>query len=207
MIDLPMNVEVHCSDSAIGFSTYMIVNPISHQMTHLVVQSDLPPNCEYLMPVELVEEITPTTIKMNCTLEEFFQMELFIKETFIPTEMPSQLSWPYCVPIPGAVLEEVAYIPVEHENIPRGEFAVRSGARVEASDGTIGQVDELLINATNMEITHLVLRGHPILKHKEITIPVSQIESVDENTVYLKLDRQSVEALPTTPIHHWLQYD
>ncbi len=207
MIDLPVNADVHCSDSAAGLSTYVIANPINHQMTHLVVQSDLPPFYEYLVPVDLVEAITPTIIKLNCTAEEFFQMDLFIEEEFIPTEMPSHLSWPYCVPIPGAVMEEMAYIPVEHEYIPRGEFAVRRGARVEASDGTIGQVDELLINSINMEVTHLVLRGRPILKHKEITIPVSQIESVDETTVHLKVDRQSVEALPTTPIHRWLKYE
>jgi len=207
MIDFPMNAEVHCSEGAIGLSTYLIANPITHQMTYLVVQSDLPPFYEYLVPVELVEAVTPTMIKLNCTLEEFFHMELFIEEEFIPTEMPSHLSWPYCVPIPGVVLEETAYIPVEHEYIPQGEFAVRRGARVEASDGYIGQVDELLINSINMEVTHLVLRGHPIPKQKEIAIPVSQIERVDENTVHLKLDRQGVNALPPTPIHRWSQYE
>jgi hypothetical protein len=34
---------------------------------------------------------------------------------------------------------------------------VRRGARVEATDGYVGQVDELLINSNNMQVTHLVL--------------------------------------------------
>ncbi len=75
--------------------------------------------------------------------------------------------------------------------------------RVEATDGYVGQVDELLINANNRKVTHLVLRERHIFRQKEITIPVSQIDHVDENTIYLKLDRQSVEALPTTPIQCW----
>ena len=97
------------------------------------------------------------------------------------------------------------YIPVKLSNIPPGEMAVQRGARVEATDGTVGQVDELLINSNNMQVTHLVLLERHLLEHREITIPVSQIDRVYEDKVYLKLDRQSVEQLPTTPIQRWPQ--
>jgi hypothetical protein len=117
--------------------------------------------------------------------------------------MPSHLSWPYCLPLPGTIPEEVNYIPVEYQNIPPGENAVRRGAWVEATDGTIGQVEELLINANNMQVTHLVLAEQQFLQKREITIPVSLIDHVDETSIYLKVNRQSVEALPTTPIQRW----
>jgi uncharacterized membrane protein len=57
-----------------------------------------------------------------------------------------------------------------------------------------------------MQVTHLVLLERHIWKKREITIPVSQIDRVDEDAVYLKLDRQSVEMLPTTPIQRWPEY-
>jgi uncharacterized membrane protein len=69
----------------------------------------------------------------------------------------------------------------------------------------VGQVDELLINSNNMQVTHLVLLERHLLEHREITIPVSQIERVYDDTVYLKLDRPSVDQLPTTPIQRWPQ--
>ena len=203
MIDLPLNAEVYASDGFVGLSTYVVVNPIYHQMTHMVVQSNLPPLHEYLVPVEQVQETTPHLIKLKCSQEEFAKMELFVYEEYIPTEIPGQLSWPYCVPLPGVIPEMEDYILVEHQNIPRSELAVRRGARVEATDGYIGQVDELLINSTNLQVTHLVLLERHVLKKREITIPISQIERVDENTIYLKLDRQSIEELPTTPIQRW----
>jgi sporulation protein YlmC with PRC-barrel domain len=203
MIDLPTKSEVHCSDGIAGLSTYVIGNPINHQITHLVVQGYLAPYYEYLVPVEQVEETTPNLIQLKCTLDEFEQMVVFKYEEYIPTEIPRHLSWPYCVPIPGSVLEESAFIHVEHRNIPWDEQAVRRGAGVEAIDGYIGQVDELLINSKNMQVTHLILRQRHILKQREITIPVSQIDHVDEDTIYLKLDRQSIEELPTTPIQRW----
>jgi sporulation protein YlmC with PRC-barrel domain len=131
-------------------------------------------------------------------------MEPFEYEEFIGTEFPDYLSWPDVDPVPGYIPGEVVtYIPVKRQNIPQGELAVRRGARVEATDGYVGQVDELLINSNNMQVTHLVLLTRHIFKQREITIPVSQIDHVDEDTIYLKLDRQSVEKLPTTPIQRW----
>jgi sporulation protein YlmC with PRC-barrel domain len=71
---------------------------------------------------------------------------------------------------------------------------------VEATDGFVGQVDELLINAKDMQVTHLVLLERHIFQKREIAVPISQIDHIEGGTVYLKLDRRSVEALPTTPI-------
>jgi sporulation protein YlmC with PRC-barrel domain len=71
---------------------------------------------------------------------------------------------------------------------------------VEATDGKVGRVDEFLINPKTDHITHLVLReGHP-WGRKDVTIPVSQIDHYKENTVYLKLDKHGIEALPAIPV-------
>jgi uncharacterized membrane protein len=206
MIDLPTNAEVHCSDGAAGRSTYIVVNPINRQMTHLVVKSEQSPFHEVLVPLDQVEETTPDRIELKCTRDDFNKMKPFEYNEYIRTELPDYLSWPYVLPMGFYSEVVVKYIPVKHQNILPGEVAVRRGARVEASDGYVGLVDELLINSNNMQVTHLVLLERHIFKDREITIPVSQIDRVDEDTVYLKLDRQSVEQLPTTPIQRWPEY-
>jgi hypothetical protein len=43
--------------------------------------------------------------------------------------------------------------------------------------------------------------GH-LWGQKDVSIPVSQIDHYQDNTVYLKLDKQSIEALPGIPIRH-----
>ncbi len=203
MIDLPLKAEVQCSDDIAGIATHVIGNPVNQQITHLVVESDIPPHYEYLVPLEQVEGTTPNLIKLKCTQEELHQMPLLKYEEYLPTEMPSNLAWPYCLPIPGAVEEQAGFIPVEYQNMPPGEQALQRDAQVVASDGYIGLVDELLINAANMQVIYLVLLERHTLQKREITIPVSQIDRVDENTIYLKIDRQSVEELPTTPFQRW----
>ncbi len=204
-MDLPTNAEVYCSDDFAGISTYIIGNPANHQLTHLVVQSDLPPARDYLVPIEQVDSTSLHRVNLKCTREEFIQFKLFKNEEFIPTDVPGHLSWPFDLPLPEASLETTGYIPVEHLNIPQGELALRCGTQVNATDGYLGQVEDLLINPNNMQITHLVLLKQHLVEKRIITIPVSQVEYVDEdeNTVFLKLDRKSVEALPTTAVLHW----
>jgi sporulation protein YlmC with PRC-barrel domain len=200
MIDLPTNARVHCSDGPAGRSTYVIGNPVNRQITHLVVKSNRPPFHEYLVPVDQVEATTPDLIKLKCTRNDLNKMEPFEYEAFICAKLPDNL----LITAPGSITDGVVtYVPVKRDNIPQGELAVRRGAQVEATDGYVGQVDELLINSNNMQVTHLVLLTRHIFKQREITIPVSQIDHVDEDTIYLKLDRQSVGELPTTPIQRW----
>ena len=234
MIDLPTKAEVHCADGIVGRSTYVIGNPINRRITHLVVQSLLPPFQEYLVPVDQVEQTTDNRIKLKCTRSDLNKMELFNNEEFIRTESPGSLHlpyvypalgymsdvyWPYATPDLGYTSDvdwsyarpeardmsdkEDTYIPVKRQNVPPGELALRRGARVEATDGYVGQIDELLINSKDMQVTHLVLLERHLFQKREITIPISQIDRINEGTIYLKLDRQRVEELPTTPIQRW----
>jgi sporulation protein YlmC with PRC-barrel domain len=97
-------------------------------------------------------------------------------------------------------VSSLGLLPIEHLHIPSGELAMRRGARVQATDGRVGQVDEFLVNPVNGYITHLVLREGHLWGQKDVTIPVSQIERIEENAVYLKLDKHSIEALPAVPV-------
>jgi len=203
MIDLPLKAEVRCSDGVAGFSTHVIGNPVDHKVTHLVVKSVQPPFNENLVPIDQLEETTPHLIKLKCTRNEFEKMEPFEVEEYIYSRYSNYQMLPYQLPSQVLMDDVGEYVTVKNHNIPQGEITVWRGAKVEATDGYIGLVDELLINSNNMQTTHLVLRERNLNQQREITIPVSQIERMNEDTIYLKLDRQSIEALPTTPIQRW----
>ncbi len=208
MIDLPTQAEVRCSDGLAGRSTYVIGDPINRRLTHLVVKSYRPPFLEFRVPVDLVEETAPDLIKLKCTQDDLQKMEPFEYNDYIRTEMPGYLSLPYSVPAVGYYVPDQAgrygvYVPVTHRNVSPEEVVLRRGARVVATDGYVGQVDELLINSNTMQVTHLVLLKRHVFQNREITVPVSQIDRVVEDTIHLKLDQSSVAQLPTTPIQRW----
>ncbi len=203
MNDLPKKTEVHCSDGMAGFITYVIANPENHRITHLVVKSIRPPFRETLVPEEQVEATTHDRVELKCSRDDLDQMEPFETEVYIESDQPGNIYWSdsYGTNVPtfsGYTTEGVpVLIRVKRQNIPHSELAVRREARVDATDGYVGQVDDLLVDSDNLRVTHLVLKERHVFKHREITIPVSQIDHIDDNTIYLKLDKKSVEELPT----------
>jgi hypothetical protein len=91
---------------------------------------------------------------------------------------------------------------LEKEHIPTNELSIRRGAGVEATDGYVGRVDEFLIDPQNDLITHLSTSRVSPMEKKIVSFPVGQIDHYKDNSVFLKLNKQVIEALPTIPIWH-----
>ena len=180
-MDIPINAYVRCTDVLFGRSTCLIINPRTEQVTHLVVEETQFPHSQRLVPIDQVVEATPHLIQLSCTSRELEGMESFVETEFVETPIPDfmggyYMAWPYVMPEPMLT-------PIEHEQIPPGELTIRRGARVEATDGHVGRVDEFLVDPANGHITHLVLREGHLWGQKDVTIPVSQIERIEEDTV------------------------
>jgi hypothetical protein len=137
-MDIPINVTVECVDGTAGRSSAIILNPITDQVTHLVVRERGLFGKERLIPVELVEESTPQRIRLRCTKDELATMQPFISTEFLPVPpgfgpYPGEgaMLWPY-------VSSDPEVVTIGHENISPGEIAVHRWARVHATDGAIG---------------------------------------------------------------------
>jgi len=202
-MEIPVGVEVICGTQVCGRSRYLVINPVNDQVTHLVVAKKAFPHTEYLVPVDWILESTATSTRLRCSPTELAGMDRFMQtdyinpdevETSVPYEESSVLLWPY-----GAYRSE--QMPHKHAHIPAGEVVIRRNSRVKATDGSIGKVDELLVNPVNDCISHLIMREGHLWGTKDVTIPVSEIEKIDDDVVYLKLDKQAIAALPATPIH------
>ena len=125
-------------------------------------------------------------------------------DSYIHTQLPGYLHWDSVPAIPGFTTEPVtAFIPMKCRNGTQDEPALRHDAIVNATDGYVGKVDKLLIDLNDMQVTHVVLIVRHIFDANEIIIPISQIDHIKEDTIYLKLDRQEVKKLTTTLGQHW----
>lgn len=202
-MDIPVDAKVYCQGEACGRCAYVVINPVLRKVTHLVVRKDgIIPN-EWLVPVDWVAETSPDQIRLSCTREELEGAEPFVetelitgRESYSSYDYPSDkyMEFPYVAP--GAPIP----VPLEHRNIPPDELAIRRGAKVEARDGRIGRVDEFMIDPSTGNITHLILTEGHLWGKKDVAIPVSEIDRIEESTVYLKLTKKQVEALPAIPI-------
>jgi sporulation protein YlmC with PRC-barrel domain len=205
-MDVPVNASVHCVDGDCGRSTYVIVNPVSRQVTHLVVKEKEAPHAEHVVPIEWVTETTRDLIRLRSTKGELATSEPFVETEYLREKMPDyeHMAGGYMI-LPYRVPEVDKMVEVEHRRIPHGELAVRRGARVQATDGHVGQVDEFLVDPTDSQITHLILREGHLWGQKDVTIPISAIDHIEEDTVHLKLDKHDIERLPSVPLQTgWL---
>jgi sporulation protein YlmC with PRC-barrel domain len=64
----------------------------------------------------------------------------------------------------------------------------------------VGKVDEFLVNPENSHITHLILRRGHLWGKRDVSVPLDQIDSIDDDVVYLKLDKAAVGELPAIPV-------
>ena len=206
-MEIPLQAQVECTDGVGGRSVYVLINPVIDKVTHLVVREEAS-NTEYIVPVDLMNETIANTIRLRCSKAELKKMPPFIKTTFIEEKVPNSnfasggtygLGSYYYLPYVNS--ETPVYEAVEQKQIPPGELAVSRGTRVEATDGFVGKVDEFVVNPKNGHITHLVMHEGHLWGRKDVIIPLSAMGNKHDDTVFLKLDKHQIEALPTSPLH------
>jgi hypothetical protein len=194
MRDVPLEARVECADGPCGKSVAIIANPTTRGVTHIVVETRH--SEARLVPVDQVVETAHDLVRLRCSRDELAGMEPFV-ETHYVDKRGADYGGPHFGADPYAF--EATYasytpktVPVEEEHIPPGELALHRGANVEAADGHIGKVGEFLIEPTSGRITHLVLMEGHLWGKREVTLPVSAIDRVETDTVYLKLDKAAV---------------
>lgn len=197
-MDIPINAKVACLEGPCGHSVLVLLKPTTREITHVAISNDSSPETEYLVSVDHIAKSTRDQIRLNCSREEVSKMPVFAREEVIPSDLMGfsggpYMMWPY-YPLAAAC------VTVEKEHIPADELVIQRGARVEASDGHVGCVDEFLINPGNDQITHLVMRQGHFWGQKDVTIPASRLDHYQDNTVCLKLNKQDIEKLSDIPV-------
>lgn len=191
-MEIPIHAEVHCSDGPVGHLTRIILKPETDEVTDIVVRSRGIVGVERLATLAYIIGSTPDSVTLSCSKAKFETLPPFLEEEYVPAETSGYRGpvymWPYYM------AEELPPIELERQNIPEDELAITRGMRVQAADGDVGHVDELVTD-TRGRISYLVLRhGHLWAAHT-VAIPLNQIARVDEAAVYLKLDKAAVAAL------------
>ncbi|MCB0047451.1 MAG: PRC-barrel domain-containing protein [Caldilineaceae bacterium] len=190
-MDVPIQADVECRDGHCGQSTRIIFKPDTDEITHIVVRQGGIFGEERIVPLEYVTETTPKTIRLRAGKEELEKFPPFLETDYVPVDAvdPTTL-WPDAEGIGTYPM------PISRENIPGDELSLFKGMAVEATDGRVGRVDEFLLDPANNQISHVVMREGHLWGAKDVVIPVTQIQRIDEDAVYLTLSKHEVEELP-----------
>lgn len=207
-----IGAAVRCVDGVCGKLLSVVVDPVARVMTHLVVEPEHRWGLGRLIPLEQVSGTNgaKADVQLRCTLAEFERYES-AEETEFLTEAGAEwgydgqvMTWPYY----GLGLGRLGGLddyggnapqPIVYDKLPVGEVAVRRGQAVEATDGRIGKVQGLVIDPSDGHVTHLLLAEGHLWGRREVTLPISAVESVGAQ-VRLKLSKSDVESLPPVEV-------
>jgi uncharacterized protein YrrD len=195
MKNISFNAPVYSSDQLCGYTTYILVNPQTQRVTRLVVKEGPLSHTERLVPIEAVAKTSPDRIQLRCTYDEFRLMEPFIAiERHVET-VPDYEEFKYTYEVMYNVPEKQVWMETKLKQVPLGELAVHQGARVQATDGLVGCVTGLRIEPTSRRIKQLLIEQGLPWDRRQMVVPIQQIAQGEENVVYLKLDKHSLDAL------------
>lgn len=195
MLDIPVNAKVSCRDGHAGTSTYIIMNPINQEVSHIVVQEFIHGrSAERMVPMGAIASTTPSSIELNMSLAELTELPEFIEDFYIQnvqTEADASgiLLEPFVTPMDLQVSTVIS------ENIPTDGIVVRRGMSIEATDGFVGKVRELIIDPVNHKVTHVLLHKGHLFGQKDMMIPLANVERIDADTIFLGIDKTAVNDL------------
>jgi hypothetical protein len=205
MHELPLDADVICTDGQGGTSIAFTLNPVSRKITHLVVEDNT--GHQRLVSLQLIERTNREAIWLNCTEDELNQETRFQVTEFV--ERAAQQSgdwsdeegeWEDGIDVSQFERTDEAFgMPVVVEKVPPGEIAFHRGTDIEATDDHVGVVERFLIEDAGGHITHLVMHKGHLWGKKDIMIPLSAVDSIDYDSVYLNVDKETAENFTEQP--------
>ncbi len=203
MTNMKLGSSVHCSDGDCGTVTNVVLNPVTKKVSHIVVQgAKLPRNPTRLVPISKVESASEKGIFLNCSLNWLGRMPFFEERRYIaePACGLRYYYFPHDYLADDYFFDDTLFHAIKVTTVPAGEMVLSVGMEVEATDGKIGTVDDLVLNSNTGEITHFRMREGHAWGEREVTIPAAAAKSSLGNVIYLKIDKKTVGQLPSVPI-------
>lgn len=195
-------------DGACGELTRVVIDPVAERMTHLVVQ---PPQGEpRLVPIEHATA-KDSQVELDLASGDLEQFEAAQETKFLPAidpiagyESGQIYGWPYYPLDINLATPLLARDPVTQDTTAAGKTSIRRGDAVQATDGSIGRVQGLVIDPRDQYLTHVLLQEGHLWGRKQVAIPIAAITDVRDG-IQLSVSKQQVKHLPpvTPQALHW----
>ncbi len=117
-MDIPIGANVICTDGRLGKSRYVLIDPLSKEITHIVVhEKGFLGSKDRLVSLENISKTTSDEITLNLRKADVFEMDDFNEDYYIdevligeyPLDTEDYFLWPYVTSaysLPSFILDE-----------------------------------------------------------------------------------------------------
>ena len=196
----PLKAVVHCSDGRIGSLTCVIVDTKKKKVTDVAVSDMESHEKRYLVPSRWIKETTPELILLNATKAEVRGLDIAEANDFTQVKVSGYTSDPKIIELWPHLVKKRKVFTVKRQSMNVGETSIDLHSKVRAIDGRIGEVSEFIVDHTTWQITHLVIRKGLPWDQKQVSIPVTAIENIEDEQIFLNLKKEDIKKLPEIPV-------
>ena len=208
--DFNIGAPVYCKNGKFGKLQKLVVDPKSMEITDLVVGKGVIRTEERIVPVSDVDRATDEYVMLSINdtkLEEYPEYVEFLSNSPVEVRTKSEqktinsayVAHPYIFG-PAGHYSPVLHRQVIHSNVHPEYEVVGRGTPVHNQNKKIGDVDHLLVDAGSGELTHLGV--DPGVFASSIIVPISTIDRVNEEGVFLIVDEEEIEQFPEFEKHN-----
>ncbi len=209
--ELEIGAVVNCQDGECGKLLRVVIDSTTDTVTHLVVEPNNRRRDEKarLVPMDLVETEAAHGVRLRCTVARFESLPnaevTEVTPGFDPNPTPSKMvlfglrGGGRRIAMVGTGLVgpmRIAPHAVTEDDLEAGEGEVWRGQHVHASDGPIGHVYGLVVDAAG-RVSHVLLAEGHLWGKKQVSVPISAVKTVVDDGVYLNLTKKQVGDLPS----------
>jgi sporulation protein YlmC with PRC-barrel domain len=216
-MQLSFGKPVRCADGGFGELADVVVDPGTMRLTHLI--TDPPANAvPRLIPIELADTAADgPDVTLRCTVaatEELASVREY-RDLRVAGDPASDADWDVGVeevltmpsPTGGLGLGEYegleASLNISYDRVPKGSAELRRASSIITADGHyLGGVNGLQVDDAG-QITNLVLDEGHFWSRREITIPADAVQSLETDTVTVRLSQAEVRTLPSVRVRRW----
>ena len=212
---LDLGCGVTCTDAAFGELADIIVDPISRRVTHIVVEPHGHHTEARLVPIERARA-AGDGLALDCSTAEVEALEPVHESAYVRAgeRIAADPEWDIgpedvlALPVyqelngMGTTIDPDPHVMVSYDRIPKNEVEIRRSSAVLSTDGHhLGHVEGFLIGA-NQTADIVLERGH-LWGKREVVIPASAVERVQNDSITLSLTKDEVGALDVRRVHRW----
>jgi sporulation protein YlmC with PRC-barrel domain len=161
-----MGVPASCTDGFCGNVTQLVVDAATLVVTHLIVESQRQRGQGKLVPFGLVKA-ADDGVEIRCDLAAF--------DALADVEQAVQSS--------------------VYGGLPSGHLALHGDQPVHSTDGEIGKIRAVTVDAGSRRVTHILLQEGHLWGKREVAIAWESVTSFDRG-VHVSLTSEAIKGLP-----------
>lgn len=203
------NVGVFTANGGqVGHIDRVVVDPQTKAVTHIVVRKGFLFTEDKVVPFDLIAEANEDRIMLRDDAGDLQSLPPFEEKHYIlsgdktgGTTSPSGYApavygyTPFGGPGDYGAPSDQRHIAQIEQNIPEGTVALKEGAKVITAEGKYaGRVERVFTDAQAKRATHLLIAQGLLLKERKL-IPITWVQVVGNNEVYLSVKQRVLERL------------